>query len=151
MMHGLTEIKCCRDDLVVQDDYYCCLSNLSFAILYSFIIYYQKKIMQFAESCTLTYFNTSKLCHLTVPETVVKTCISNIAHVYNLNYFSSYLPSHPGFEVVLACGGTVLRLDVLQQICVGLVGGIKAQELVVLPVQFISISLLLAGTNNVKK
>jgi hypothetical protein len=31
----LTELKYCREDLVVQDDYYCCLNNLFFTVHYN--------------------------------------------------------------------------------------------------------------------
>jgi hypothetical protein len=30
----LTELKYCREDLVVQEDYYCCLNNFSFTVNY---------------------------------------------------------------------------------------------------------------------
>jgi hypothetical protein len=31
----LTELQRCREDLVVQEDYYCCLNNLSFTVNYN--------------------------------------------------------------------------------------------------------------------
>jgi hypothetical protein len=35
MLVNLTELKYCREDLVVQEDYYCCLNNLSFTVNYN--------------------------------------------------------------------------------------------------------------------
>ena len=55
----LTELKYCREDFVVQDDYYCCLNNLSFTVHYNLSL---ENV--FAELCTATHFNTSKLSRL---------------------------------------------------------------------------------------
>ena len=51
----LTELKYCREDLVVQDDYYCCLNNLSFTVHYNLSL--ENNV--FGELCTATHFNTS--------------------------------------------------------------------------------------------
>ena len=45
----LTELKYCREDLVVQDDYYCCLNNLLFTVHYNLSL---ENV--FAELCTAT-------------------------------------------------------------------------------------------------
>ena len=56
----LTELKYCREDLVVQDDYNCCLNNLSFTVHYNLSL--ENNV--FAELCTATHFNTSKSSRL---------------------------------------------------------------------------------------